>query len=41
MSTPLTIQTVSNSDISQTSVTHPDVAIKLEQKSGQLIEQFL
>ncbi|MFT6114000.1 MAG: hypothetical protein ACI9MS_002133 [Glaciecola sp.] len=40
MSTPLTIQTVSNSDISQTSVTHPDVAIKLEQKSGQLIEQF-
>jgi uncharacterized protein YaaN involved in tellurite resistance len=40
MSTPLTIQTVSNSDSSQTSATHPDVAIKLEQKSGQLIEQF-
>jgi uncharacterized protein YaaN involved in tellurite resistance len=40
MSTPLTIQTVSDLEISQSSATHPDVAIKLEQKSGELTEQF-
>jgi uncharacterized protein YaaN involved in tellurite resistance len=40
MSTPLTIHTVTDPEIIQISTTHPSVAIKLEQKSGELIEQF-
>jgi uncharacterized protein YaaN involved in tellurite resistance len=40
MSTPLTIHTVADPELIQISTTHPSVAIKLEQKSGELIEQF-
>lgn len=40
MSTPLTIHTIEDPEIIQAANTHPNVATKLEQKSGELIEQF-